>query len=342
MNKKIRIRDIASIAEVSIGTVDRVLHQRGKVSDKALQRVNAALKELNYKPNPMARSLKNNKVHSICVLVPDPNKDLYWLPCQQGIVSVIKEYEAFDLDITVAYFDPEAPDTLVHEGEVLIDRFPDAFLFVPLFEQESDILLKKLFNRNIRSATFNSLPKKHVNHHVGQDLHRSGRVGAKLISSFLAADSNIGIIHMDEAFGNAIHMQQKEKGFRSYFEGTEIKANIYTKTLDSDAMGDDLSSFKETYDIDAFFVTNSKAYKVAHTLEVMDKNAFVIGYDLLPRNIDYLESGKIQFLIHQAPRLQASRSLKHLAELLLFGKHTPTKEFLPIEIINSENLMCYL
>lgn len=342
MNKKITIRDIARLAEVSIGTVDRVLHKRGKVSEKALQKVNAALKELNYKPNPMARSLKNNKVHSICVLVPDPTKDLYWLPCQQGIAEVIKEFEAFDLDITVAYFNPQVPDTLVHEGLVLIDRSPDAFLFVPLFEQESDILLNKLYERSIRAATFNSLPKKHVHQHVGQDLHRSGRVGAQLISHFLTPHSNIGIIHMDETFGNAIHMQQKEEGFRSFFEGTGIAHTIYTKTLNSDAIGDDLPRFMETYGIDTFFVTNSKAYEVAQTLQMIEKNACVVGYDLLPLNIDYLVSGKIQFLIHQAPRLQASLSLKRLAELLLFGKDTPTTQFLPIDIINAENVASYL
>jgi len=80
MDKKYTIKDIAELAGVSKGTVDRVLHQRGKVSDKAQESVEKILKEIDYQPNPIARNLKNNKVYRICVLLPDPKEDAYWAP----------------------------------------------------------------------------------------------------------------------------------------------------------------------------------------------------------------------------------------------------------------------
>ena len=46
MNDKIRIKDIAERAGVSVGTVDRVLHNRPNVSPKAREKVEAALKEV--------------------------------------------------------------------------------------------------------------------------------------------------------------------------------------------------------------------------------------------------------------------------------------------------------
>ena len=46
-NKNIRIKDIARLAGVSVGTVDRVLHKRGKVSDKALEKVHAILAQID-------------------------------------------------------------------------------------------------------------------------------------------------------------------------------------------------------------------------------------------------------------------------------------------------------
>ena len=341
MKKKTTIKDIAKIANVSIGTVDRVIHRRGKVSEKALQKVNEALKELDYKPNPLARSLKNNVVYSISIFIPNPEKDSYWLPCKQGILEIIKEYEAFDLDISVNYYDPLKSGQFFQKGSELIDKLPDAFLFVPLFEHESDVLLKKLSKKNILTATFNSLSRKHVDQHVGQDLYLSGRVGAKLISNFLQPSSKIGIVHIDEAFRNAIHMQQKEKGFRSFFKSYGFKHDIYTKTINSGDIHNVLLNFIEKYGINTFFVTNSKTYEVVQTLELLGKKGIVVGYDLLPENTKYLAEGKIQFLIHQAPRLQASLSLKSLVENLLFKKEFPKKQFLPIEIINSENLGSY-
>ena len=54
---KIRIKDIAELAGVSEGTVDRVLHNRGEVSAKSREMVEKVLTEINYSPNLIARSL---------------------------------------------------------------------------------------------------------------------------------------------------------------------------------------------------------------------------------------------------------------------------------------------
>ncbi|MBR4729869.1 MAG: LacI family DNA-binding transcriptional regulator, partial [Prevotella sp.] len=46
--ENIRIKDIAERAGVSVGTVDRVLHNRPNVSKVALEKVNKALEEMDY------------------------------------------------------------------------------------------------------------------------------------------------------------------------------------------------------------------------------------------------------------------------------------------------------
>lgn len=67
MNKlpeRIRIKDIARLADVSVGTVDRVLHGRTGVSEASRKRVEEILKQLDYQPNMYASALASNK--SIC------------------------------------------------------------------------------------------------------------------------------------------------------------------------------------------------------------------------------------------------------------------------------------
>jgi LacI family transcriptional regulator len=341
MKKKITIKDIAKVANVSIGTVDRVIHNRGKVSDNALKQVNKALKELNYKPNPMARSLKNNVVYSVAILVPDPKKDPYWVPCQIGITEIISEFEAFDVDFTVAFFDPSDPELFLLKGLEIIKSSPNAFLFVPLFERESDELLKAMRNADILSATFNSMLRNQVDYHVGQDLYLSGRVAAKLISDFLLPNSKICIVHIDEASNNAVHMRQKEEGFRSFFDGFDHKHTIYTQTVRTKDISLSLIPFIQKHAIMAFFITTSKAYEVANIVVEELKDPVIVGYDLLPNNIKGLLENKIKFLIHQAPKMQASLTLKGIVENLLFSKETSKTHFLPIEIVNSENVRSY-
>ena len=51
--EKIRIKDIARLSGVSVGTVDRVLHNRPNVSPVAREKVEKALKEMDYRPMPV-------------------------------------------------------------------------------------------------------------------------------------------------------------------------------------------------------------------------------------------------------------------------------------------------
>ncbi|WP_217586548.1 LacI family DNA-binding transcriptional regulator [Lentibacillus saliphilus] len=65
------IRDVAKLADVSVATVSRVLNQTGNVSPKTLQRVEAAISQLNYQPNDVARSLFKGRSKMIALFVPD-------------------------------------------------------------------------------------------------------------------------------------------------------------------------------------------------------------------------------------------------------------------------------
>jgi len=62
--------DIAKLAGVSATTVSRVINNYGSLSEKTKNKVFAAMKELNYQPNSLARSLKGKKTQLIGVILP--------------------------------------------------------------------------------------------------------------------------------------------------------------------------------------------------------------------------------------------------------------------------------
>ena len=78
MVEKIRIKDIALKAGVSVGTVDRVLHKRPNVSKEALEKVEKVLKEINYQPNAIASALAYNKRYKFFCLLPKHSSEAYW------------------------------------------------------------------------------------------------------------------------------------------------------------------------------------------------------------------------------------------------------------------------
>lgn len=65
------IRDVAKKAGVSVATVSRYLNDSGYVSGDAAKAVAAAVKELKYELNPVARSLNTKKTNLIGLIVPD-------------------------------------------------------------------------------------------------------------------------------------------------------------------------------------------------------------------------------------------------------------------------------
>jgi len=64
------IRDVAQKANVGVGTVSRVLNDSPSVSQETRQRVLAAIEDLDYTPNPIARRLSTGQTLTIGVILP--------------------------------------------------------------------------------------------------------------------------------------------------------------------------------------------------------------------------------------------------------------------------------
>lgn len=344
MMKKYTIKDIAQLAGVSKGTIDRVIHNRGNVAKDVEDKVRQLLADIDYQPNLIARNLKNNRIYQIGALLPDPKKDAYWEVCSDGIQQALSEFSAFDIRLNTFFFDPTETKSFMKHHEQLLDSAPDMILMVPLFYKEAKTVLEHYKALNMQVCTFNTQIDVSIASFIGQDLYQSGRVAAKLMHSIIEK-GDMAIIHIDEKYKNAIHMQEKEKGFRSYFEDLDgftdniLKCKIkYTETEDK------LRDFLKAHpDLTGIFVTNSKAFHVARLLESENKDHIkLVGYDLLAENVHYLKDGVIDFLIHQNPRQQAYLGLKFLIENLVFEKDIPRKHLLPIDIINSENVTPFL
>ncbi|MEM9143985.1 MAG: LacI family DNA-binding transcriptional regulator, partial [Bacteroidota bacterium] len=301
--KKYTIKDIAEFAGVSKGTVDRVLHKRGRVSQDAFQKVDKVLKRIDYRPNPIARNLKNNKTYTIGVILPDHNIDPYWLPALEGIQEAAKEFGPFGVSVKEFLYDPNRSDDFLRKSDLALHGTPDALLVVPIFHKESLRVFQYCREKGVLLASFNNhIDTLSIENFIGQDLVQTGRVAANLIDKVTEGETQIAIIHIDEE----LHMRQKENGFRDYFK--ERKANI-KKIITYNLTSDDAGHFKNGFTlfleshphISAFFVTNSKAHLLIPFLQKDERSFTMVGYDLLEQNLKHLKKGRIDFLIHQKP-----------------------------------------
>src|SRR5687767_15259479 len=71
------IEDVAKLANVSISTVSRVINRRKVVNEATCQRVEAAIRELRYRPNAFARGLMLRKSGIVGLVLPDLHGEFY-------------------------------------------------------------------------------------------------------------------------------------------------------------------------------------------------------------------------------------------------------------------------
>lgn len=71
------IKDVAKLAGVSVATISRVLNNSAVVSPETAEKVNEAIKELNYRPNFLGRNLRKRETNVILALVPSTEQTYY-------------------------------------------------------------------------------------------------------------------------------------------------------------------------------------------------------------------------------------------------------------------------
>ncbi len=76
----VTIRDVAKAAKVSPSTVSRVISDSPQISEATKKKVYKTMKELNYEPNIIARSLANNSTKILGLILPNAENDLFENP----------------------------------------------------------------------------------------------------------------------------------------------------------------------------------------------------------------------------------------------------------------------
>ena len=130
---KIRIKDIAERAGVSVGTVDRVIHGRSNVSPISLERVRKVLEEFNFTPNHYASALASNTVHHFAAILPMHEVDSYWARVESGLADGVRRFNDFKLSFKIFRYDPFNTESFQYECQNLLDSNPDIVFRFPIF-----------------------------------------------------------------------------------------------------------------------------------------------------------------------------------------------------------------
>lgn len=347
-SERIRIKDIAKMADVSVGTVDRVIHGRSGVSEASRKRVEEILKQLDYQPNMYASALASNKKYAFACLLPQHEEGEYWTAVEAGINDALVAYSDFNISISLSYYDPFVYRSFGDVAQSILMQNPDGILFAPTVPQHTKPFTDELNKRSIPYIYIDSnLRDQPALSFFGQNSHKSGYFAARMMMLLAAGEREIVIFRkINEGIVGSNQQERREIGFREYMLKHHPDCHIWELNLHAKRDSEDSLMLDDFFgkhpNVKNGITFNSKVYVVGEYLLKQQKTDFnLMGYDLLERNVKCLKEGSVSFLIAQQPELQGFDGIKTLCDFLIFKKEVQRENFMPIDLLTKENIEFY-
>ncbi|TQO39182.1 LacI family transcriptional regulator [Arenibacter algicola] len=345
MDNLIGIKQIAKLANVSIGTVDRVLHERPGVSKATREKIKAIIKETGYKKNTVASrlNLAGRKKLKIAVLIPEVSSNWsYWELPKKGIEKAVEELS--EMGILVSYYYFTDPFSFIKMGDAIINKKYDALVTVPFFMVECNNLLSKAKAEKIPIVFMDTEIKlDYPSYFIRQNSHKAGMVGARLLHGLVGTEGLYFVINIVTDRGLHANNQQRENGFREFFatnfKGKPISIMTINHPIDRPfEINPEIESWFKDPRRKGIFVTNSRSYLIPDILKTYNvSNVSVVGFDLHQDNLECLRKKEIDFLINQKPDVQGYTAIKGMFKFLTEQDPTDLNMDVPVEIIVQEN-----
>ncbi len=327
----ITIRQIAEKAGVSRGTVDRVLNGRTGVKPEVRAKVLNIASALHYVPNVAAKALAYSKKPVLFGVIMPPREIAFFEEIRQGIQVAADELKDLGIRLAYHYVNNRAPEEAIQAIEQLIEQGASGIMFAVM----DDDLIREQINRavslGIPVVAFNSDVEgsKRICF-VGQDLYKSGRIAADLMSRVLPETTKLFIVTGTLKF--QAH-RSRVQGFVDWMKEHEQPHEIVSVIEGYDRYEDTLQLLDEGLsshpDIGGIYMSTGD---IAACIEIVKKygvehKAKIVCNDISPKVKQGMKEGIIDFTIVQNPYQQGYRSLRVLYDIIFTGKK-PEQEYI--------------
>lgn len=350
-NNNIRIVDIARMTGVSAGTVDRVIHNRGRVSAENKEKIEKVLREIGYEPNFAARTLASKKEYPIAVVAPSYEGASYWEMVGQGIEKAADELRRYNVSVDFFRFDQYDRTSFPSVRSILENNHYKGVIIATLFEEAVKEMSAELDALQLPYVYIDSeIGGQNDAAYFGVDAHRSGYIAGKLLTREVGADAEIVVAHIKFIRKDiSLQMRAREEGLLKYLEEAGHRGEVTHLELDPNATGESISVLEnylsQVKNRAGMIVLNSRVYELARMLDDiavhLREKVVAAGFEAIPPNVEALAEGNVAFLISQRPERQGYDAVKALGQLLVGGQKPGKVNFMPIDILIPESVEYY-
>lgn len=350
MAQQLTIKQIAQKAGVSVGTVDRILHNRGNVSAEAMKAVQAVLKTCNYRRNIHTSAVafkKTGKSLKLVATIPFSQKGEYWDLVYDGINKGLHEYGDISINCKFAFFDQFDSFSCKKVFDGILEDSCSAVIIAPTFVSETKDFCKQLDDRGIpyvfvdgKIADCNPVATYMA------DQTACGRLMARMTEAFTPADGEVAIF-LPKRTGTLMSNNSlvRTEAFREYYSvvnpSRTIREGYYT-TDDPQANIQEIRDFLSAFpDVKSIAVMISTGYLISDALVRLGvRDICVGGYDVTHGNERCIKEDTLTFIINQHPQKQGFNCIESVLHFLLYGSpDTNLPQMQHIDVILKENIL---
>jgi LacI family transcriptional regulator len=353
---KVTVKEIARLAGVSIGTIDRVLHDRGGVSSETKQRIEGIISSHGFEPNLLARQLSLNKTYAFRVVLPRSDQDSgYWALCLAGILRAGRDLEPYGTRLEIEEFDrydEEAYRALLAD---IVAEPLDGLVLAPILPTGLLAALGELGPSGEGGAggwtpyvfLDSDLPGASPVAAIGQDSYKGGYLAGRMMSLLAQGPGPLAAV---SAHAGDIHIRKRIEGFENFFRLASSASGAPARAIEVI----ECPEIENESDCERFLgprvlgreglsgilVANASGHLVGDWLLARGARpgCALVSWDLVPANARALREGSIDCVVSQRPQAQGREAVERLFKAVVRGESDASPASIPLEVYFKENI----
>ncbi len=321
----ITIKEIAEIAGVSRGTVDRALNGREGIKKDVADNILTIAEEHGYKPNRAARALatKSKGRHKLGIIINSEGNPFYD-EVKKGIAQAKAEFSESGIKIITKKLKGYDKNKQLAAIDELLSEGISGLAITPINHKEISDKLAQLEHDGIPVVTVNlDIEKSKRSAYVGCDYIASGKTAATLMGMILQQEAKLAVvIGSSKVLGHG----QRKDGFCQvidqvfpYLEIDEIIENQDDDTVSYKEIKNLLRTRKDIKGI--YFTAGGIGGGLSAVKELgLEHKIKIITCDMIPSVKEKILDGTVDATICQEPYRQGYDSLRILSEYIINGK----------------------
>lgn len=336
------IKEIAAMAGVSRGTVDRVLNHRGSVNPATAEKIERIAKELDYRPNVAGLVLAAQKRRlKLGVILFSPENPFY-IDVLAGVNDKAEELSGYNCSVLIKEISFGVEEQLAAIDELVAEEV-NGIALAPYNDERIRRRINELYDIGIPVVTMNTdIENSRRIAYVGSNYTRSGATAAGLMHLMTHGQIHIGIV---TGSSNILCHTERIAGFtktlKPYHDSIHITDIIEVHDDEIESYEKTTKLLTEHPEINALYFAAGGVYGGCRSVKALgrQKDMCIIAYDMVPTTRELMKKGTIAAVICQQPRHQGSKPLALLFTYLTTGE-LPEKEqnFVAVDIRIKENL----